>query len=144
MDVSEVGFLTSFLPSSFEGFEMSMFWSMAYVKDKSKANLGVISGVTAVTLLLYVTYIILPILVSDVTEHYMKLLLGFFLILLATYFLYKGDYPEPKGAFILAFLGIVAEGIEVDIFSVSAWLMTGSVFGIIGGFFGFMWSLFAF
>ncbi|BCU70851.1 hypothetical protein [Stygiolobus caldivivus] len=143
MDIGEIAFLASFLPCSFEGFEMSMFWSLASLKDKAKANLGVVGGVVVVTLMLYLTYILLPTLVSDVTEYYTKLLLGFLLLSLATYFLYKGEYPEPKGAFLVAFLGIIAEGLEVDVFSVSSWIMTGSFLGIIGGFVGFLWSLFA-
>ncbi|MEJ2771827.1 MULTISPECIES: hypothetical protein [unclassified Stygiolobus] len=144
MDINEVGFLASFIPSSFEGFEMSMFWSLASLKDKAKANMGVISGILVVTLMLYLTFIMLPILVSDITEYYIKLLLGLLLVSLATYFLYEDNYPEPNSAFLLAFIGIVAEGLEVDIFSVSAWIISGSALGLIGGFLGFLWSLFVF
>jgi hypothetical protein len=138
VDVNEVGFLTSFIPSSFEGFEMGIFWSLASLKDKAKANMGVISGILVVALMLYLTYIILPILGSETTEYYIKLFLGLLLVSLATYFLYADDYPEPNSAFLLAFIGIVAEGLEVDIFSVSAWLISGSALGLIGGFPGFL------
>ncbi|WP_231112461.1 hypothetical protein [Stygiolobus azoricus] len=144
MYINEVGLLASFIPSSFEGFEMSMFWSLASLKDKTKANMGVIIGILIVTLMLYLTYIILPILVSDIAEYYIKLFLGLLLVSLATYFLYKDDYSTPNSAFLLAFIGIVAEGLEVDIFSVSAWIISGSALGLIGGFLGFLWSLFAF
>jgi hypothetical protein len=144
VDINEVGFLASFIPSSFEGFENEYFLEPSFLKDKAKANMGVISGILVVTLMLYLTFIMLPILVSDVTEYYIKLLLGLLLVSLATYFLYADNYPEPNSAFLLAFIGIVAEGLEVDIFSVSAWIISGSALGLIGGFLGFLWSLFVF
>ncbi|BFH73980.1 hypothetical protein SJAV_19240 [Sulfurisphaera javensis] len=144
MDTSEVAFISSFLPCSFEGFEMSMFWALSSIKDKRMANIGALSGVIAVVLMLYSTYLILPILISDTSEYFLKLLLGFIFISLATFFLYKDDYPEPKTAFLTSFLGIIAEGIEVDLFSVSSWIMTGSYMGIVGGLIGFIWSLIIF
>ena len=144
MDGSTIGFISSFLPCSFEGFEMSMFYSLAYMKNRAKANLGAITGILSVLGMLYLTYIFLPILISDTGEHTLKLVLGFTFLALATFFLYREDYPEPKTAFVTAFLGIVAEGIEVDLFSVSAFLMTGSFMGIIGGVIGFLWALLLF
>lgn len=144
MDVAEVAFLSSFLPCSFEGFEMSMFWTLGSLKDKTKANLGAFIGIISVIFMLYATYILLPILVYDTTEYFLKLLLGIIFIGFATFFLYKEDYPEPNTAFFTAFLGIIAEGIEVDLFSVSSWIMTGSTFGILGGVLGFLWSLLSF
>ncbi|MBB5254454.1 hypothetical protein [Sulfurisphaera ohwakuensis] len=144
MDASTIGFISSFLPCSFEGFEMSMFYSLAYIKNRAKANLGAIIGIFSVLGMLYLTYLFLPILISDTGEHMLKLILGFTFFVLATYFLYREDYPEPKTAFVTAFIGIVAEGIEVNLFSISASLMTGSYMGILGGIIGFLWTLFLF
>lgn len=50
-----------------------------------------------------------------------------------------------KKVVITAALGITAEGIEVDIFTVSSWIMTGDyTWALIGGILGFIWSLIAF
>lgn len=138
MNASTIGFITSFLPSSFEGFEMSMFYSLAYLKDKSRANLGALTGILSVLGMLYLTYVFLPILISDTGEYVLKLALGFTFLTLATFFLYREDYPEPKTAFLTAFIGIVAEGIEVGLFSISAFLISGSYMGILGGMIGFL------
>ena len=144
MDSSLMGFVTSFVPSSFEGFEMATFYSLARMKDRTRASWGALVGVLAVAAMLYLTYLTLPALISDTGEHLLKLLLGFTFLALATFFLYREDYPEPRTAFLTALVGIVAEGAEVDLFSISAYLMTGSYFGILGGLVGFLWTLITF
>ncbi|AWR97926.2 hypothetical protein DFR86_10510 [Acidianus sulfidivorans JP7] len=136
-----VAFLASFIPCSFEGFEMSLFSYLGYSSNKKMGNLGTITGVIGVILLIYVTYIFLPILISDTSEYIFKLILGFLLLGIASLFLFR-DYPEPKGAFLTSSIGILAEGIEVDIFIVSSWIMTGDILmAILGGVLGFMWTL---
>ncbi|BDC17198.1 hypothetical protein [Acidianus sp. HS-5] len=142
--MDEVAFLASFLPCSFEGFEMSLFSYIASSNNKKMGNLGTIVGVLIVLSLIYLTYVFLPVLITDTSEYIMRMSLGFLLIGMATLFLFK-DYPEPRGAFLTASLGITAEGIEVNIFTVSSWIMTGDyVWALIGGILGFAWSLITF
>lgn len=116
--IAQMGFVTSFVPSSFEGFEMAMFYSLARMKDRTRASWGALVGVLAVAVMLYLTYLVLPALISDTGEHLLKLLLGFTFLALATFFLYREDYPEPRTAFLAALVGMVAEGAEVDLFSI--------------------------
>lgn len=137
-------FLASFLPCSFEGLEMALFSYMGYSSDRRMGNLGTIVGIIGVLSLIYITYLLLPILVSDTSEYFLKMFLGFLLIVMASIFLFR-DYPEPKGAFLTAAIGIIVEGIEVDIFTVSSWIMTGDLaMAIIGGIFGFLWVMILF
>jgi len=64
------------------------------------------------------------------------------LLAMGTLFIFV-DYPiHGKSSFLIAFLGIIGEGIEVDIFTVSSWLMTGDfILAMLGGIFGFLWIL---
>ncbi|ARM76718.1 hypothetical protein [Acidianus manzaensis] len=136
-----VAFLASFLPCSFEGFEMSLFSYLGYSSNSKMGNLGTIAGIIGILLLIYITYLLLPILITDTSEYIIKMLLGFLLIAMASIFFFR-DYPEPKGAFLTSSIGIIAEGIEVDIFTVSAWIMTGdALMSILGGITGFLWTL---
>ncbi|MEJ2776668.1 hypothetical protein DDW09_03585 [Sulfolobus sp. SCGC AB-777_L09] len=142
--MDEVAFLASFLPCSFEGFEMSIFSYIASLNNRKMGNLGTLTGVFIVLSLIYLTYIFLPVLITDTSEYVIRMSLGFLLIGMATLFFFR-DYPEPRGAFLTAALGITAEGIEVDIFIVSSWIMTGDyIWALIGGILGFIWSLTAF
>lgn len=137
----EISFLASFLPCTFEGIEMSMFSYMARSNDKKMGNLGTFFGIISVFLISYLIYILLPILITDTAEYLMKIILGFFFLGLASYFLFT-DYPTPKGAFITGLVGVLGEGVEVNLFEISAYFMTGDLFpAFIGGSVGFLWIL---
>jgi hypothetical protein len=137
----EVPFLAAFLPCTFEGIEMSMFAYMARSSDKKMGNLGTLLGVLSVFIISYLVYVLLPILITDTAEYLMKIILGLFFLGLASYFLFS-DYPTPKSAFITGLIGVFGEGIEVNLFEISAYFMTGNIFpAFIGGSIGFLWIL---
>ncbi|MEM3939501.1 MAG: hypothetical protein QXY68_05195 [Saccharolobus sp.] len=136
-----LSFITAFIPCSFEGFEMAMFASLARSMDERSALKGIIFGVLSVFLMSYAVYLALPILISDTSEWIMKYFLGFLLISLATFFIWR-DYPTPKEAFLTGFLGIAIEGVETNLFEISAYLMTGNLLmAFLGGTLGFLWIL---
>lgn len=59
--------------------------------------------------------------------------LGFFFFAMATLFIFK-DYPEGKTALLTAPFGVIAEGVEVDLFQISVYLMTGYLLpALLGG-----------
>ena len=134
-----LAFVIAFLPCSFEGLEMSFF---SYIAKGREGLIGTIAGVLAVISLIYFTYLFLPVLVSDTVEYLMKIVLGMLLLAMGTLFIFV-DYPiHGKSSFLIAFLGIIGEGIEVDIFTVSSWLMTGDfILAMLGGILGFLWIL---
>ncbi|NON61535.1 hypothetical protein HLB03_02255 [Acidianus sp. DSM 29099] len=136
-----MAFIFSFFPCSFEGFEMSFFSYIASKGDKRAGNVGTLVGVIVVIGMIYLTLTFLPILVSDTTEYFIKITLGSILLAMGTAFIVM-DYPRPKTAFLVALLGIIAEGVEVDIFTVSSWVMTGDEdVALLGGIVGFTWVL---
>jgi len=134
-----LAFIIAFLPSSFEGLEMSFF---SYIAKGREGAIGTIAGVIAVVSLIYFTYVFLPVLISDTAEYLMKIALGALLLAMGTLFIFV-EYPiHGKSSFLIAFLGIIGEGIEVDIFTVSSWLMTGDfILAMLGGIIGFFWVL---
>ena len=134
-----LAFVIAFLPCSFEGLEMSFF---SYIAKGREGFIGTIAGVLAVIALIYFTYLFLPVLVSDTVEYLIKIILGMLLLAMGTLFIFI-DYPiNGKSSFLIAFLGIIGEGIEVDIFTVSSWLMTGDfILAMLGGILGFLWIL---
>jgi predicted RND superfamily exporter protein len=120
---------------------MSMFSYLARQSDRKAGNLGTWLGIVGVLLTSTLVYHFLPILISDVAEHVMKLLLGFIFLALATAFVYR-DYPKPSSALIVGLVGVLAEGVEVNLFEVSSYLMTGELLpAFLGGSSGFFWVL---
>lgn len=143
--MDQVAFLISFLPCLFEGVEMSMFSILAVSQDKKLGNIGTLAGVLIVLLLIYATYAFLPLLINDEVERIMKLVLGSFFLAMGTMILLFNEHHSPKGAFVTATLGIAAEGVEVDLFQISSFLITGHLLSaVIGGIAGFGIMLLAF
>jgi len=133
-----IAFITSFIPCLFEGFEMSMFSYIATSDNKKSGNYGTVYGIIIVLLMNYLTYYFLPLLITDTFEYYMKLILGIIFIILASSFFFF-DYPSSSNSFFTALIGISAEGIEVDLFSVSSYFMTGDLIpAFLGGISGFL------
>jgi len=134
-----LAFIIAFLPSSFEGLEMSFF---SYIAKGKEGAIGMVAGVMAIISLIYFTYVFLPVLVSDIAEHIMKVALGALLLAMGTLFIIVDCPIHGKSSFLIAFLGIIGEGIKVDIFTVSSWLMTGDfILAMLGGIIGFLWVL---
>nr|MCL7344414.1 GlyGly-CTERM sorting domain-containing protein [Candidatus Aramenus sulfurataquae] len=120
---------------------MSMFSYLARQSDRKAENLGTWLGVVGVLLTSTLVYYFLPILITDVAEHVMKLLLGFTFLAFATAFVFR-DYPKPSSALIVGIVGVLAEGVEVNLFEVSSYLMTGELLpAFLGGSLGFFWVL---
>jgi uncharacterized membrane protein len=136
--VDQVAFLIAFFPCLFEGLEMSMFSMLAISQNRVLGNFGTFAGVATVFILIYATYIFLPLLINDEVERIMKLVLGSFFLIMGTGILLFNEHRSPKGAFLTAAIGIAAEGIEVDLFQVSSFLITGHLLSaILGGVIGF-------
>ncbi|MEM4080549.1 MAG: hypothetical protein QXY37_04440 [Metallosphaera sp.] len=134
-------FIVSFVPCSFGGLEMAMFTYLAKSVNARSATVGVILGISSIFLMSYVVYLALPILITDTSEQLMRYLLGAVLLTFATIFLWR-DYPSPKGALLTAALGVAAEGVEVNLFEISSYLMTGDLtLAFLGGTLGFSWVL---
>lgn len=137
-NISYIAFTISFLPSLFEGFEMSVFSYIAVSDNRTSGNRGTIIALILVILMNYATYLYLPILITDTVEYEMKLGLGFLFISLATWLLFY-DGHSSMNAFFTALIGIVTEGVEVDLLSVSSFVITGQLLpAFLGGFIGFL------
>ncbi|ACP47410.1 hypothetical protein YN1551_0224 [Sulfolobus islandicus Y.N.15.51] len=76
--------------------------------------MGTIFGIIGVIALTYFTYLLLPFLVSDLIEHFLKFALEILSLGMDTALILI-EYPKLK----IAFLPIIGEGIEVVIFIIS-------------------------
>lgn len=135
---STLAFFISFIPCTFEGIEMSVFSMAASASNRRSGDIGTIIGVLIVLSLIYFTYLYLPFLINDQVEKIMKTSIGIIFIGIGTAVLLFFDSRSSTGSFFTAALGIAAEGIEVDLFQVSSYLITGHLISaILGGVLGF-------
>ncbi len=132
-------FLISFVPCTFEGVEMSVFSMAASSTNRKSGDMGTIVGVIIVFMLIYLTYLYLPVLINDQVEKIMKTAIGLIFIGIGTAVLLFFDSRSSSGSFFTAAFGIAAEGIEVDLFQISSYLITGHLFSaLLGGILGFI------
>ncbi|BCU68031.1 hypothetical protein HS7_14680 [Sulfolobales archaeon HS-7] len=117
---------------------MSMFSYMGRRGNKRAGTFGTMTGIAGVLLMSVGVYYALPLLITDTAEHNLKMLLGILFIGMGTFFIFS-DYPSPKGSFITAALGVMAEGVEVNMFIISAYFMTNAlIYAVLGGLLGFL------
>lgn len=135
---STIAFLISFMPCTFEGIEMSVFSLAASATNRKSGDIGTLIGVLIVLSLIYATYLFLPLLINDQVEKIMKTSIGIIFLSIGTAVLLFFDSRSSTGSFLTASLGIAAEGIEVDLFQISSYLITGHLFSaVLGGIMGF-------
>ena len=122
----------------FEGVEMSVFSMVASSTNERSGDMGTVLGVIIVLILIYVTYLYLPFLINDQVEKIMKTSIGLIFIGIGTMVLLFFDSRSSTGSFFTATFGIAAEGVEVDLFQVSSYLITNHLFSaLLGGILGF-------